>query len=51
MFSLKPANYLLNHDMCLKVTDFGLATVYDDPVKFNAAKKNTTCGTPNYICP
>ncbi|XP_012940490.1 serine/threonine-protein kinase PLK1 [Aplysia californica] len=44
---LKLGNMLLNHDMELKLADFGLATRVD----FVGEKKMTVCGTPNYIAP
>ncbi|BFY99869.1 hypothetical protein BsWGS_02909 [Bradybaena similaris] len=44
---LKLGNMLLNHDMELKLADFGLATRVD----FAGEKKMTVCGTPNYIAP
>ena len=44
---LKLGNLFLNDKMELKVGDFGLATKLD----YDAEKKKTICGTPNYIAP
>ena len=44
---LKLGNLFLNDKMELKVGDFGLATKLD----YDAERKKTICGTPNYIAP
>ncbi|KAK4693805.1 hypothetical protein P7C71_g3658, partial [Lecanoromycetidae sp. Uapishka_2] len=51
-------NLFLDHDMNLKIGDFGLAAVLVSPEEYkkglyeNAKKRRTTlCGTPNYIAP
>jgi polo-like kinase 1 len=43
---LKLANLFINHEMNVKIGDFGLATQIE-----NGEKKKTICGTPNYIAP
>lgn len=55
---LKMGNLFLDHDMNLKIGDFGLAAVLVSPEEYkrglyeNAKKRRTTlCGTPNYIAP
>lgn len=44
---LKLGNLFLDHNMNLKVGDFGLAAL----VRFPGERKKTICGTPNYIAP
>ncbi|KAI1724921.1 protein kinase domain-containing protein [Ditylenchus destructor] len=44
---LKLGNLFLNDDMQLKIGDFGLATT----LEYEGERKNTLCGTPNYIAP
>ena len=44
---LKLGNLFINHDMRVKVGDFGLATKLTRPDE----RKKTICGTPNYIAP
>ncbi|GAB0492867.1 hypothetical protein MMPV_004137 [Pyropia vietnamensis] len=44
---LKPENLLLDHNGCLKISDFGLSTLqlkHED-------RCHTQCGTPNYVAP
>lgn len=54
---LKMGNLFLDHEMNLKIGDFGLAAVLvsKDEVQgmFDSAKqrRTTLCGTPNYIAP
>ncbi|KAL3312000.1 Serine/threonine-protein kinase plk1 [Cichlidogyrus casuarinus] len=43
---LKLANLFLNEDLVVKIGDFGLATLVKQD-----EKKETLCGTPNYIAP
>jgi len=44
---LKLGNLFLNHNMEIKIGDFGLAT----KLEFDGDRKRTICGTPNYIAP
>lgn len=44
---LKLGNLLLDASMNLKVGDFGLAALIENP----GERKKTICGTPNYIAP
>jgi serine/threonine protein kinase len=44
---LKLGNLFLNDELEVKVGDFGLATV----MEANEERKQTLCGTPNYIAP
>ncbi|TPX56583.1 hypothetical protein PhCBS80983_g04431 [Powellomyces hirtus] len=46
---LKPENILLDHDGNLKITDFGLATVFMH--NGNRRTLTTPCGTPPYVAP
>jgi len=47
---LKTGNLFLDHEMNVKVGDFGLAAVVVGP--HDAAMRRTTlCGTPSYIAP
>ena len=55
---LKMGNLFLDHDMNLKIGDFGLAAVlvskdeYQQGLSDHAKSRRTTlCGTPNYIAP
>ncbi|GFG30472.1 hypothetical protein Cfor_12781 [Coptotermes formosanus] len=43
---LKLANLFINHEMKVKIGDFGLSTRTE-----NGERKTTMCGTPNYIAP
>lgn len=46
---LKMGNLFLDHNMNIKVGDFGLAAmILSDK---DAKRRNTLCGTPNYIAP
>jgi myosin I len=47
---LKAGNLFLDHDMNIKVGDFGLAAVLVNPDDA-AIRRKTLCGTPNYIAP
>lgn len=44
---LKLGNIFFDPDMCLKIGDFGLATVLNS----SESRRYTICGTPNYIAP
>ncbi|KAF9007069.1 hypothetical protein BDQ17DRAFT_1324325 [Cyathus striatus] len=44
---LKLGNLLLDQNMNIKVADFGLAALIENP----GERKKTICGTPNYIAP
>jgi len=44
---LKLGNLFLDHNLRIKIGDFGLATV----VGYEGERKKTLCGTPNYIAP
>ncbi|KAF8578980.1 Pkinase-domain-containing protein [Ramaria rubella] len=44
---LKLGNLFLDNDMNVKVGDFGLAALIENP----GERKKTICGTPNYIAP
>jgi serine/threonine protein kinase len=44
---LKLGNLFIDHDMRIKIGDFGLATKLTHPNE----RKRTVCGTPNYIAP
>lgn len=43
---LKPENLLLDSNNCLKISDFGLSTIYT-----NTSLLSTPCGTPSYAPP
>jgi cell cycle serine/threonine-protein kinase CDC5/MSD2 len=45
--NLKLGNLFLDAHMNVKVGDFGLAVLIENP----GERKKTTCGTPNYIAP
>ena len=44
---IKLGNFMLGDKMTIKTGDFGLASKLD----FDNQKRNTVCGTPNYIAP
>lgn len=44
---LKLGNLFIDHEMRIKIGDFGLATKLSHP----GERKRTVCGTPNYIAP
>ena len=44
---LKLGNILLDKEMTIKLSDFGLAA----KLNFEDEKRRTMCGTPNYIAP
>ncbi|KAG8527176.1 uncharacterized protein KY384_008606 [Bacidia gigantensis] len=54
---LKMGNLFLDHDMNLKIGDFGLAAVlvskdeYEGIFDYAKSRRTTLCGTPNYIAP
>ncbi|KAL6056354.1 Serine/threonine protein kinase OSK3 [Balamuthia mandrillaris] len=47
---LKPENLLLSEEGTLKISDFGLSTLYKDDNK-GSRLLFTACGTPNYAAP
>ena len=47
---LKPENILVTVDNQVKVSDFGLSSLYRDPGNLTN-KLYTTCGTINYLAP
>ncbi|KAL4490246.1 hypothetical protein ABPG72_004285 [Tetrahymena utriculariae] len=47
---LKPENILLDQHGCIKVSDFGLSSLYQDPNQIQNLL-HTTCGTINYLAP
>ncbi|PHH72310.1 hypothetical protein CDD80_4627 [Ophiocordyceps camponoti-rufipedis] len=46
---LKPENILLSSDGCLKIADFGMATMFE--YKGRRKTSGTLCGSPPYIAP
>ena len=44
---LKLGNLFLDHNMTIKMGDFGLAAKLEN----EGERKKTICGTPNYIAP
>ncbi|KAF2736651.1 Pkinase-domain-containing protein [Polyplosphaeria fusca] len=48
---LKTGNLFLDHDMNVKVGDFGLAALLVSQNDFGAIRRTTMCGTPNYLAP
>lgn len=46
---LKPENILLSQDGCLKLADFGMATMFE--YKGQRKTSSTLCGSPPYIAP
>ena len=52
---LKPENLLLDESKNLKISDFGLSSLYVGDADGDAASRtellHTTCGTPNYVAP
>ncbi|PFH57280.1 hypothetical protein XA68_15289 [Ophiocordyceps unilateralis] len=46
---LKPENILLSRDGCLKLADFGMATMFE--YKGRRKTSGTLCGSPPYIAP
>ena len=47
---IKPENLLIDSNGDLKVSDFGLSSLFKDPVNLNLIMQ-TPCGTVNYIAP
>mmetsp|Transcript_25901 Transcript_25901/g.24735 ORF Transcript_25901/g.24735 Transcript_25901/m.24735 type:complete len:537 (+) Transcript_25901:79-1689(+) len=52
---LKPENLLLDEHGDLKISDFGLSSLYVGDAEMDGASRtellHTTCGTPNYVAP
>ena len=52
---LKPENLLLDQNDNLKISDFGLSSLYVGDAEMDGAARtellHTTCGTPNYVAP
>lgn len=46
---LKMGNIFLDHNMNIKVGDFGLAAIFVS--EKDEKRRGTVCGTPNYIAP
>ena len=47
---IKPENLLIDSQGNLKVSDFGLSTLFKDPINLNLIMQ-TPCGTVNYLAP
>lgn len=47
---IKPENMLITENGDLKVSDFGLSSLYKDPTNITLIM-HTTCGTINYLAP
>ncbi|KAF2831219.1 Pkinase-domain-containing protein [Ophiobolus disseminans] len=48
---LKTGNLFLDHNMNVKVGDFGLAALLVSQSDYGAIRRTTMCGTPNYLAP
>ncbi|KAL9598906.1 MAG: hypothetical protein Q9219_004171 [cf. Caloplaca sp. 3 TL-2023] len=54
---LKMGNLFLDHDLNVKIGDFGLAAILVNPGEYEGSytkalsRRTTLCGTPNYIAP
>ncbi|PSN63452.1 hypothetical protein BS50DRAFT_679717 [Corynespora cassiicola Philippines] len=48
---LKTGNLFLDHNMNVKVGDFGLAALLVSQNDYGAIRRTTMCGTPNYLAP
>ena len=48
---LKMGNVFLDKNMNVKVGDFGLAALLMSGKDWQACRRTTLCGTPNYITP
>ncbi|XP_041989810.1 CBL-interacting serine/threonine-protein kinase 25-like [Salvia splendens] len=48
---IKPENLLLGANGRLKISDFGLSALYDNPISGAGGLLHTRCGTPAYTAP
>ncbi|MGI5122302.1 protein kinase domain-containing protein [Marinactinospora thermotolerans] len=48
---LKPANVMLTHDGTLKVLDFGMGSIVDDPDQTRLTSTGVSVGTARYMAP
>lgn len=48
---VKPSNILVDSDGAVKVGDFGIATIYENPDRLDLTLTNQIIGTPAYLSP
>ena len=48
---IKPENLLLDKDMNIKISDFGLSAFIGEDAYDTNSLQHTTCGSPNYVAP
>ena len=48
---IKPENLLLDKDMNIKISDFGLSAFVGEDAYDTNSLQHTTCGSPNYVAP
>ncbi|WP_225843868.1 protein kinase domain-containing protein [Streptomyces albus] len=48
---LKPANVMLTHDGTVKILDFGMGTIVDDPDQTRLTSTGVSVGTARYMAP
>ena len=48
---IKPENLLLDKDMNIKISDFGLSAFIGEDAYDSSSLQHTTCGSPNYVAP